>query len=119
MKILYVEDDEIISQLAREIFMTTSHNVIICPSPEDVIKALGADVFDLIVLDMNFPVGTGDDVLRYIHENNIHVPVIIHSGFVDRFCSCIEYYKNKGIVKSVHNKPLSVSMMLGTINAIK
>ena len=105
MKILFIEDDEDISKLAKEIFIRTSHDVIMCPCPFNAIKALSVEDFDLVILDMYFPNGNGGDVLQYMAENKINTPVFIHSGYAKRFNSLIDYYKSIGLVKEVYEKP--------------
>ena len=105
MKILFIEDDENVSKLAKEVFIRTTHDVIMCPCPFNAIKVLSVEDFDLVILDMHFSDGNGGDVLQYMKENKINTPVFIHSGHVKKFSSVIDYYKEVGLVKMVYEKP--------------
>lgn len=119
MRILFVEDDQHISKLAKTMFMNTAHDVILCPTPDCAIKALRMGEFDLVVLDMTFPNGSGDDVLYYIAQQKLGVPVVIHTGFASKFNSVLDYYTKIGVVRKVYEKPsIAFRDMLNSINSI-
>ena len=119
MKILFVEDDHNISIIAKLVFVNTSHDVILSPSPSCAIKALDVDDFDVIILDMTFPIGSGEDVLSYMVENNIDIPVFIHSGYVTKYEAIIKYYTEMGIIKKVYHKSMAtIGEIIEDINSL-
>lgn len=105
MKILVIEDDQNISKLTKEIFMRTLHDVVLSPGVISAKKALSVEDFDLIILDMVLNDGNGGDILRYMVENNINIPVFIHSGYSKKFSIVIDYYKEIGLIHRVYEKP--------------
>jgi DNA-binding NtrC family response regulator len=119
VKILFVEDDVGISEVAKRIFLNSSHDIIISPSISGSIKALQSDKFDLIILDMTLHDGSGEGVLQYLNTHHLTTPVIINTGYSVKFSNIIEYYKSKGIVKQVYQKPnMSMSNMMTAINSV-
>ena len=120
MKILFVEDDEQISNLAKLLFVNTNHDVILSPTPECAIHALNNDRFDAVILDMNFPAGHGDGetVLSYILDKHIKIPVFIHSGYIGKYKDVMDHYQSKGIIKKVFDKPAKLRDMIQGINEI-
>lgn len=120
MKILFIEDDHNISKLAKDIFLGTCHDLIVCPGPDEAIKALKVDNFDLIILDMEFKSGSGEDVLFYMKNKKIFIPVFIQSGYTDRYNFIIEEYKKIGLITRVYQKPSTAAMdIVRDINCIR
>ncbi len=119
MKILFIEDDECVSQLAKTVFLKTSHDVVMCPSPSEAIKVLNQVPMDLVILDMNFPEGSGQDVLEYITYNKINTPVFIYSGCLNSFANVIDHYRSTGIIKEIFAKPAPIfGSMMTKINSL-
>lgn len=105
MKILFIEDDKNISTLAKEIFMKTSHDIILSPGVFSGIQALSMENFNLIILDMVLLDGTGEVILKHLYENKINTPVFIHSGYSKNFSEILNYYKKIGIIHRIYEKP--------------
>lgn len=119
MKILFVEDDEHVSEFAKGVFMKTNHDIVMCQTPKCAIQALGLSKFDLIILDMNLKEGTGDQVLSHMSEHEVSTPVFIHSGYVMEKDPIIQHYKSIGIVKQVYQKPFAMfGEMLRAVNSL-
>jgi DNA-binding NtrC family response regulator len=117
VKILYVEDDEFISLLAKRIFIDTPHDLVICPDPKTAKIILDHGDIGLVILDMVFPDSDGVEVLEYITKRKINVYVVIYSGFPDNFKEQILHYKNKGVIHSVYNKTVeSLEEIITVIN---
>jgi DNA-binding NtrC family response regulator len=117
VKILYIEDDEFISLLAKKIFMDTSHDLVICPNPKFAKVILEHGDIGLVILDMMFPDSNGVEVLEYITRRKINVPVVIYSAYSDCFKEQILDYKNKGIIRSVYNKTIeSLEEIISAVN---
>ena len=78
-KIAIIEDDPVIAQMYRMKFEADGFDVQIADNGQDGIKLTELFVPDLILLDMQMPVMTGDEALREIRANDWgkHIPVII------------------------------------------
>jgi len=106
MKILYVEDEENITQLAKILFMRTTHDLMVCSNIKDAKNAILSDCFDVIILDLLFPgEEDGINLLEFIQSKGIDISVLVHSGIVDdQIEPILKYYKNLGIIRSIHRK---------------
>jgi PAS domain S-box-containing protein len=77
--ILYIEDDADLTQM----MVTLLGNNMTVISADTVYKAkqlINQDSFDLVILDVGLPDGTGLEILPLLHEQLSLVPVIIFSG---------------------------------------
>jgi two-component system, response regulator YesN len=106
VKILYIEDDDAFSSLAKVIFMKTKHDFVVCPNIEDAKQILDEEKIDLVILDMNFPHLSGVDILEHLWENHIVVPVIVYSGYIDEYAHQINRFVNYGVIKRIYSKAI-------------
>lgn len=90
-RILLVEDDEALRDLERRNLQIRTHDVSIAVDAKGALAYLRAEVFDLIILDINLPDRTGWDVLRTalnegriqalnIEGSGLRIPVVILSA---------------------------------------
>lgn len=83
-KILLVDD--MIELLEEEMELLEEsgfgYQVKSTPSPEQALRWLETERFDLIVLDIRMPKIDGFEILREV-KNKYHTPVIIYSAYVD------------------------------------
>lgn len=78
-KILYIEDDGDLTQMMRTLL--GEHITVV--SAETVSQAkllLEEESFDLAILDIGLPDGTGLEILPLLQEQSVMIPVIIFSG---------------------------------------
>jgi len=70
------------------------------------------DLYDLIILDIMMPGLTGIDILEFILQNELDIPVIVVTGYMDYdlrfFCSNIKRIK-------VMEKPFSHDMLVSEV----
>ena len=78
-KILIVDDDQSLSFIIRKMLESYSYSVTLADSCESAFDMLAAGSFDLVLLDVNLPDGTGFDVCRQLREA-CDVPVIFASA---------------------------------------
>ena len=78
-RILHVEDDEDVVAVVRAIIGAEAE-VVATSSLAEARAALGRDRFDLVVLDIGLPDGSGLDLLHEIGSGRPQVPVIIFSA---------------------------------------
>lgn len=76
--ILFIEDEiafsSVVSMVLRE---EHGHNVDLAETGEDGIEKLMLNQYDLVFLDYRLPGISGLDVLRWIKENHLQLPVIM------------------------------------------
>jgi len=77
--ILFVDDDEIISAIARQGLQNLGYRVSCFTRPEEALEAfrLQPDRFDLVFMDLNMPGLSGTDLARKIQEVRPGVPMVL------------------------------------------
>jgi CheY-like chemotaxis protein len=81
-RILVVEDQPILLQLASSILELNGHSVTPSASRADAVEALASpEPFDLVLTDMNLPDGTADDLLPQLAQTDPAPAVIVMSGY--------------------------------------
>jgi two-component system response regulator HydG len=82
-KILIVEDDLTFSQLLEGFLKKHDHTAHAVNDVKKSLKILEQQDFDLLLVDYRLPDGTGLDVLSYVREKSLHLPLIIMTSFND------------------------------------
>lgn len=77
MKILLVDDDEILIKALKRSFTALGYEVTSCSDGESVIDAIGRDNPSMVVLDVMLPGKDGFSVLRELRERYPELPVIM------------------------------------------
>ena len=77
MKILFIEDNLRLSELIKKNLETDKFVVDVANTLEDAQNNLTSYDYDLIILDLNLPDGSGDDFLIKIRKKKYKIPVII------------------------------------------
>ena len=78
-RILIVDDDETLSDITADMLMAYKYEVERCFSADEAFEILTDKRFDLIILDINLPDGTGFSVCQEL-RNASDVPVIFASA---------------------------------------
>ena len=79
-RILHVEDDADICEVVSRL-LDSSIDVIAAPTLLSARQKINQDVFDLILLDLTLPDGSGEDLLRGLpFSRNLNTPVVIFSA---------------------------------------
>jgi DNA-binding response OmpR family regulator len=77
--ILHVEDDQDVIRVVEQILHNDA-DISPATNVEQAIQLLQQHSFDLVLLDMQMPDGSGVEVLGYLHEQSPRVPVVIFSA---------------------------------------
>lgn len=77
MKILLVEDDELLGEAVVEGLRHFGHAVNWLQEGRSVVSVLQSEEYDLLVLDLGLPDVDGMDVLAKIRKNSLTTPVLI------------------------------------------
>lgn len=77
MRILLVEDDELLGDGVRVGLTQYGYIVDWVKDGQSALSALLSETFDMVVLDLGLPKRSGIDVLRSVRAKNITTPVVI------------------------------------------
>ncbi|MFT6834886.1 MAG: two-component system OmpR family response regulator [Francisellaceae bacterium] len=77
MKILLVEDDQLIGSAIKQALTDWSYIVNWVQNGEDAILAIKTEPYSLVLLDIGLPKKSGFDVLIQLRENHQIMPIII------------------------------------------
>ncbi len=79
--ILAIDDDPVVGKVLKVTLGLAGHEVQVVTDLSEAYDALGDSRYDLILLDLNLPDGSGFDLLRHVRETlNRPTPVIVLSG---------------------------------------
>jgi DNA-binding response OmpR family regulator len=80
MKILVVEDDEMILRALEFRLKKDGYEVTIARTGKEALEKLASDTFNLVITDLMLPFVTGMEVLSHIKTNHADLPVIVLSA---------------------------------------
>lgn len=83
MKILLLEDEQMLSEAIHEYLLSLGHRVTLFFDGSEALDALKKETFDLLILDINVPGIDGLDLLEQLHALKIRPPAIYISALVD------------------------------------
>lgn len=83
MKILLLEDDPILSDIMKENLELSEFTVTLVMDGEEAMKAISHEKFDLFLFDINVPLASGMDVLKFAREYHYETPTIMITAYQD------------------------------------
>ena len=84
MRVLLLEDDNLLSDLLNDYLKDKGYAVTLCLNGQDALEHLIDEKFDLALLDINTPILSGLEVLKTIREEyKNRTPVIILTAYQD------------------------------------
>ncbi|HZF28880.1 MAG TPA: response regulator [Gammaproteobacteria bacterium] len=81
--VLVVDDDQAIRQLVSEYLGLNDFRVTAVTTGKEMLDVLGAEVIDLVVLDLRLPGEDGMHLARRLREGSNKVPIIMLTGRLD------------------------------------
>ena len=109
MKVLYVEDDKLISVEIQEYLRRFFHTVDLAENGQEGLEFYNKGDYDLVISDINMPKMNGIEMSKAILQKNPNQAIIINSAYNEAeyllglFNAGIEYY----VVKPVNVKQLT------------
>lgn len=76
-RVLVVDDEPDIREMIERVLLRMGLEVVQAANVQDALQKLDSAPFDLCLTDMRLPDGEGLEVVRYITERNMHVPVAV------------------------------------------
>jgi len=83
MKILLLEDDPILSDIMKENLELSGFTVALVMDGEEAMQVISNDKFDLFLFDINVPLASGMDVLKFAREYHYETPTIMITAYQD------------------------------------
>lgn len=114
-KAIIIDDDQDVLNYMKEI-LKNKYEVVECTtSSQYALNKISNDHYDLIVLDLILPKMGGLELLKRIRKNKPYSPVIIFSGYVDKYSQklCKEFG-----AASIIEKSSEVGSIIAAINKI-
>jgi DNA-binding NtrC family response regulator len=83
-KILIIDDDPAVTNYLMVFLMQTGlFETTVVNDSREVNRLLGADAFDIVLLDMDMPNVSGMDILNEMHGRGLDIPVVVLTGVSD------------------------------------
>ncbi|HMI86454.1 MAG TPA: response regulator [Polyangiaceae bacterium] len=82
-KILLVEDDPWIRELARKILVDLGYHVIACASPGEALQRAPTEAVDLLLTDVIMPEISGPELARLLTQRRPELAVLFMSGYAE------------------------------------
>jgi len=115
MKILLLEDDNILAQTMLQILEEENYIVTLVENGEDVLNETYDNSFDLYLFDINVPLLNGKETLKLLRDANDDTPTFFITSLRDTNsilegfdCGCDDYIK----------KPFDIDEFLARIKAV-
>ena len=113
-RILLLEDDEALGRGVCMALETPNSTVTHCSTRLQAIKILQGVVFDLLILDINLPDGSGLELLRTLRQNGTSTPAILLTA------NDLELDEVTGLEAGADDyitKPFSLAVLRARVNA--
>ena len=114
IKVLLIEDDIDTAHVEKEMldnYKSINYDIIHVISLKDSLKIIGKKFFDVILLDLMLPNGSGLEVFNAIHNKCNDIPIVIVSGYEQH---SIEAVKNGA--QDYLIKPIGINQLVTSIN---
>lgn len=82
-RILILEDDTTFAQLLEGFLTKNDHAVTLVTHVKQSFKQIENTEFELLLIDYRLPDGTGFEVLEYLRDRGLSIPVIVMTSFND------------------------------------
>ncbi len=115
MKILICDDSLFIRKRLSSIISELNFEISEAKDGAEALDLIQKEKFDLILLDLLMPNITGKEVLEFLYNNGIKVPIIILSADIQD--TTLAYCKEKG-ASAFLNKPPKQDELINTIKQV-
>jgi CheY-like chemotaxis protein len=94
-KILVVDDNEMLCQLACDILRTEGYRAVPASNGNEALQALEEEEFDLMVTSSHMPGMSGLQLARAVRDRSPHFPVIVMTAFEPVECEHVTLWLPK------------------------
>lgn len=119
MKILLVDDEKEITSILKTLLEDDEHEIEIANNGQEGLDLLSKKSFDLLILDNQMPVLSGEEVLDELFKNRIPgLKIIFASGQSMSLLELIEKNHHFELVDLLLNKPYKVEQIESAIEEL-
>jgi DNA-binding response OmpR family regulator len=111
---LVVEDDPAIRKLVEKLLLRRGIAIDTAHDGKDAIAKIEGNGYSIIVLDLMLPEVNGYEVIAYMKERSVRVPVVVVSAVSQQALKTLDY----DVVKDVISKPFDVHEFTNKIAAL-
>jgi hypothetical protein len=111
LSVLLIEDQPLNQKIAIEFMAMDQHNVSLASSGHEALEKLSNTVFDVVLLDMNLPDLTGQEVIKTLNlqnHANKHTPILAFTASLSP--NEVKEYLSLG-VKDIVGKPIKLDKL--------
>ncbi|RYH00083.1 MAG: response regulator transcription factor [Alphaproteobacteria bacterium] len=116
MRVLLVEDSEILGEAIRDHVAAMGHAVVWCATLAEAFVASGSGEFGVVLLDLRLPDGSGLSLLQSMREAKEVVPIVVLTAF-DQISDQMEALRCGAT--DFLTKPFSLARLARCLQAIK
>lgn len=120
MKILVVDDNDIVLRVTETMLKTAGHEVVTVADGAEALRVCNEhpEMFDLVISDVCMPNMSGRELAECIRKTSKPIPVILMSGFDSNSPSVIEMVKDGKLDDSLFlQKPFTNRTLLNAVKA--
>jgi len=81
MKILIVDDEDIVLESCRAVFELEGFEVMLVTSADKAVEAMKNDNFALLLIDVKMPKHDGMYLMQKVKEQCPNIPIVVMSGY--------------------------------------
>jgi CheY-like chemotaxis protein len=81
LRILYVEDNQLVRDITCELMAQPSRHIVAVATAEEALSVFAPDAFDVVITDISLPAMSGLDLTRHILQRDPSAPIIIATGY--------------------------------------
>ena len=119
MRVLIIDDDNDIARALEKFLTVKGHTCKTLNKGSEGLKAIQADSFDVVLLDLRMPEWNGFDILRMLaYGGTLHDKKVVVISALDLTVKEKEQMKAAGVV-DILSKPFSPSVLEKVIDSIR
>ena len=110
--LLIVEDDPFLTMLIRRMLESGGYEVTSSANGEEAVHCLRSGQFDAVLTDLSMPIMNGHDLIRWIRERDVDLPIGVLTASVlgSEITAAIELGANLALQKPIEREALLRSM---------
>lgn len=81
MRILVVDDEDIVLESCQAVFELEGFEALLVPSADKALDAMKNDNFDLLLVDVKMPKKDGMYLMQEVKKQRPDIPIIVMSGY--------------------------------------
>lgn len=118
MKILVVDDDDLIRMVMVQALQSAGYETDESPDGTDAIKKLEQDHFDLVVTDLVMPGDDGVSVTNHVRNSGLRIPMLAVSSCPDggSLASLLDFART--FSEDVIGKPFTKEQLLEAVERV-